>query len=394
VATALDGIRVLDFAQFTPGPLCAMILSDLGADVIKIERPGGNDDRRTPPIVQNLSLYYAVNNRNKRCITLNITGQEGRDVLLRLIRQCDVLIEGFRPGYLGKLGLGYAQLSALHPGLIMVSATGYGQTGPYQDRGGFDMIAQAVGGLMSLNGEPDGPPLKVGTSPAAVVTGLNCAIGVLAALRHRERSGEGQWIDVALLDSVVAQTEADIPYYGLTGQILPRAGNRRLYSAPANAYQARDGYVYIAPGIDSIWRKLCQVMGCAELGDDPRFLTNEDRRARVEETDRIVQEWVGQRTVGEVVSALTAARVPCGAVNDIPAVFADPQIQAREMIVPVQHPTIGELPLPGQPIKLSRTPAHSGGALAEPGQHNAEVYSELLGVGAQELAEWVEGGVI
>jgi crotonobetainyl-CoA:carnitine CoA-transferase CaiB-like acyl-CoA transferase len=394
MATALDGIRVLDLAQFTPGPLCAMILGDLGAEVIKIERPGGNDDRRMPPIVNGLSLYAALNNRNKRCITLNVNTPEGQELLRSLVRQSDVVIEGFRPGYLDSLSLGYTHLSQLHRGLIMVSVTGYGQSGPYRDRGGFDMIAQAVGGLMSLNGDPDGPPLKVGTSPAAVVAGLNCAVGVLAALQHRTRSGEGQWVDVALLDSVVAQIEADIPYYGLTGQTLPRAGNRRLYSAPANAYQARDGYVYIAPGIDTIWRRLCEVMGRPELGAAPQFRTNEDRRAHVEETDQAVQEWVAQKTVGEVVTVLTAAKVPCGAVNDIPAVFADPQVQVREMIVPVTHPTLGVLPLPGQPIKLSRTPARVGGELAEPGQHNGEVYGTLLGITSTQLATWATTGVI
>jgi crotonobetainyl-CoA:carnitine CoA-transferase CaiB-like acyl-CoA transferase len=226
------------------------------------------------------------------------------------------------------------------------------------------------------------------------VAGLNCAVGVLAALQHRTRSGEGQWVDVALLDSVVAQIEADIPYYGLTGQTLPRAGNRRLYSAPANAYQARDGYVYIAPGIDTIWRRLCEVMGRPELGAAPQFRTNEDRRAHVEETDQVVQEWVAQKTVGEVVTVLTAAKVPCGAVNDIPAVFADPQVQVREMIVPVTHPTLGVLPLPGQPIKLSRTPARAGGELAEPGQHNGEVYGTLLGITSTQLATWATTGVI
>jgi len=371
-----------------------MILGDLGAEVIKIERPGGNDDRRMPPIVNGLSLYAALNNRNKRCITLNVNTPEGQELLRSLVRQSDVVIEGFRPGYLDSLSLGYTHLSQLHRGLIMVSVTGYGQSGPYRDRGGFDMIAQAVGGLMSLNGDPDGPPLKVGTSPAAVVAGLNCAVGVLAALQHRTRSGEGQWVDVALLDSVVAQIEADIPYYGLTGQTLPRAGNRRLYSAPANAYQARDGYVYIAPGIDTIWRRLCEVMGRPELGAAPQFRTNEDRRAHVEETDQAVQEWVAQKTVGEVVTVLTAAKVPCGAVNDIPAVFADPQVQVREMIVPVTHPTLGVLPLPGQPIKLSRTPARAGGELAEPGQHNGEVYGTLLGITSTQLATWATTGVI
>ncbi|MGH7962090.1 MAG: CaiB/BaiF CoA transferase family protein [Candidatus Binatia bacterium] len=392
--TALDGIRVLDLAQFTAGPLCAMILGDLGAEVIKIERPGGEEGRQILPIVKGLSLYYAINNRNKRSITLNLNNSEGQKIFRRLVRQSDVVVESYRPGYLDSLNLGYAQLRRLKRGIIMVSATGYGQTGPYRDLGCFDMIAQAVGGLMSMNGEPDGPPLKVANSPAAVVTGLNGAVGVLAALRYRDRTGEGQWIDVALLDSVVAQLESDLPYYGLTGQTLPRVGNRRLYSAPANAYQARDGYIYIATGTDAIWKRLCHLLGRPELIDDPRFRTNQERRANVEETDRIVQEWIADKTVADIVATLTAAKVPCGAVNDIPAVFTHPQVRAREMIAPVSYPGVGEMSMAGQPIKLSRTPAHAGGELAEPGRHNAEIYHKLLGFSPRKLAAWAATGVI
>ncbi|MBI3968695.1 MAG: CoA transferase [Chloroflexi bacterium] len=394
MATVLDGIRVLDLTQFTAGPLCAMILGDLGADVIKVERPGGEDGRRALPVVEDVSLYYALNARNKRSVTLNLNDPEGRRILKRLARRSDVVVESFRPGRLDRLGLGYADLRRVNRGLTLVSITGYGHTGPYRDRGGFDMIAQAVGGLMSLNGEPDDPPLKVATSVAAVFTGLNGALGVLAALRHRDRTGEGQWIDLALLDNVVAQIEADIPFYGLTGQTLPRTGNRRLYTTPSNAYRARDGYVYVASGNDANWRRLCAAIGRPELAEDPRFRTNHDRRANLKETDRAVQEWLGDRSVDEAVTTLTAAKVPCGPVNDIPAVFADPQIAAREMIATLTHPRLGSIPIPGQPLKLSQTPLRAGGELADPGQHNAEVYRELLGAGPRKLATWTAAGII
>lgn len=393
MAAPLAGVRVLDLAQFTAGPLGAMVLGDLGAEVVKIEKPGGEDGRRLEPLVRGVSLYYLLNNRNKRAVTLNLRQAAGRAILRRLIARADVLVESHRPGTLDALGLGYDRLRALNPGLILVSVTGYGQSGPYRDRGGFDMLAQAEGGLMALNAPPGGAPLKVGTSPAAYATGLNAAIGVLAALRQRDQTGQGQWLDLALLDNVVAMIEADIPYYGLTGETLPRTGNRRLYSTPTNSYPTRDGYVYIAASNDTLWRRFCQVIGQPELADDPRFRRNADRRANVEACDQVVADWVAGQTVQQVVETLTAAGVPCGPVNDIPAMVRDPQVAARQMLQPARHPTLGEVLLPGEPLKLAEVEPPAAW-VAEPGQDNAAVYGEWLGVGADEVAAWANAGVV
>ncbi|TAJ82093.1 CaiB/BaiF CoA-transferase family protein [Reyranella sp.] len=391
---ALGHVRVLDMSQFTPGPLCAQILGDLGAEVIKIERPNGNDDRRATPLVRGFGVYYALNNRDKKTVTLNLKQAKGADLLRQLVGRADILIENYRPGFLAQLGLGYDDLRKANPKLIMISVTGFGQTGPYKDRGGFDMIAQAVGGLMSLNGDADDPPLKAGTSTAAMVTGLNAAIGALAALQHRDRTGEGQWIDVALLDSAVSQIEADLPYFGLTGDVLPRVGNRRLYSAPANVFKATDGFVYIAPGVDAIWKRLCRVIGRADLADHPDYLTNEARIRRVEDVERVVQEWVTPRNKDEVVALLVEAEVPCGVVNDVREVLDDPQVGARQMVVTASHPTMGDMPVPGQPLKMSGTPLKSGRMVFDPGQHNSEVYGELLNLTLDELQSLQKAGVI
>ncbi|HMN80521.1 MAG TPA: CoA transferase [Burkholderiaceae bacterium] len=392
--SALAGIRVLDLAHFTPGPMCAQILGDLRAEVIKIERPGGNDDRQAPPLVDGFGVYYALNNRDKKTVTLNLKTADGQNLLRELVLKSDVLIENFRPGFLASHGLDYRSLSQLNPRLIMVSVTGYGQTGPYSQRGGFDMVAQAVGGIMALNGEPDGPPLKTGTSTAAVVAGLNAAVGVLAALQYRQRTGDGQWLDIALLDNAVAQIEADVPYFGLTGKKLPRVGNRRLYSAPANAFKAADGYVYIAPGVDSIWRRLCTAIGRPEMGEHPDFSTNEKRLARLEQTERLVQDWIADKQVQDVVELMEAAEVPCGAVNDVDEVMKDPQVLARDMIVSARHPRVGSFPVPGQPLKLSKSPAVPGTEVLDPGRHNEAVLRDLLGHTQEEISAWRASGVV
>ena len=391
----LEGLVVLDLTRVLAGPFSSMMLADMGADVIKIETPGrGDDSRRFAPMVQGESCYYMNLNRNKRGITLNLKTPEGKEVLRRLVRNADVLLENYRPGVMDRLGLGYESLREINPRLVYGCVSGFGQYGPYSQRGGYDIIGQAMSGLMSTTGWPDTGPTRTGTAMADVLAGLSVTIGVLAALQNVNRTGLGQKVDVALVDSAVASLEIINQIYLATGRIPERIGNRYESCYPYDSFPARDGDLVIACGNDKLFALLTDLMGQPELQSDPRFDENPKRVEHHAALREIVEKWT--RTFGrdELVSLLLARGIPAGPINTIADTTQDPHIAgAREMFVEVDHPVAGRMKLTGCHIKLSRTKPGIHAPAPTLGQHNGEVLAEL-GYSDSEIAQMRETGVI
>jgi crotonobetainyl-CoA:carnitine CoA-transferase CaiB-like acyl-CoA transferase len=390
----LAGLRVLDLGRYIAAPYCAMMLADFGADVVKVERPGGEDVRRQPPIVDGDSTYVLAYNRGKRGLTIDARTPRGRQLLRALALRADVVLENFRPGVMAKLGCDYASLRAENPRLIMASITGFGQDGPYAQQPAFDSIAQAMSGLMSLTGEPDGPPLLNGTFIADYATALYATVGILLALRERDRTGEGQHVDVALLDSAVSLLTTAIPDLLAAGRTLGRAGAHDRARTPVNAYPAQDGTVYMAAVTQEQFAGLLRAIGREDLCADPRFTTPEARHANAMPLDAVIAEWTQQRAVADVVACWQQAEVPCTPVAGIAAVVANPQLQHREMIVTLERPSGARIPVAGQPIKLSRTPAAVSQAAPEVGQHSREVLRDWLGLDDARIEAVAREGVI
>jgi crotonobetainyl-CoA:carnitine CoA-transferase CaiB-like acyl-CoA transferase len=396
----LSGLRVFDLTRVLAGPTCVQMLGDLGADVIKIEKPGSGDDTRgfTPPTLPGSteSAYFAGVNRNKRSVTLDIARPEGQALARRLLAHCDILVENFKAGGLARYGLGWEQLRTEHPGLIYCSITGFGQTGPYAQRPGYDGLVQAMGGVMSLTGEPDGMPQKVGIPVADVFAGLYGCIGVLAALRHRERTGEGQRIDIGMLDTHVAWLANQGMNYLATGENPPRLGNQHPNIAPYQVFATADGHIVLSVANDPTFRRFCEAFGLDALADDPRFATN---AARVRHRDLVTE------TLTPVLRAhptawwlehLEANAIGCGPINRLSEVFADPQVQARGMVVEMPHPTAagGRVKLLANPVRLSATPVEYRRPPPLLGEHTDAVLADLLGLEAAEIAGLRSRGVI
>lgn len=388
--SALAGIRVLDMSRILAGPTCTQILGDLGADVIKIEKPGEGDDTRRwgPPYVAGRdgkptteSAYYLAANRNKRSVALDFTSPEGRSAVMALLGSSDILIENYKVGTLERYGLGYEQLKAEFPSLIYCSITGFGQTGPYANRAGYDFLAQAMGGIMSVTGEPDGSPMKVGVGISDITTGLYATIGILAALHHRKETGEGQHIDVSLLDTTVSWLVNEATNF-LTSGIRPvRRGNEHPNIAPYKVYQTADGYVVLCVGNDGQFRRWCEVAGMPQAAEDPRFVTNDARIRNRRAVDAVVAEAMRTRTSEEWIHALEAVSVPVGPVNGIDEVFANPHVLARGMKIEMPHPKAesGKVALVGSPLKLSATPVTYRYPPPVCGEHTEEVLAEQAG---------------
>jgi crotonobetainyl-CoA:carnitine CoA-transferase CaiB-like acyl-CoA transferase len=377
----LEGVRVLDLSRFIAGPLCAQNLGDFGAEVIRLERPGGGDERQYPPLVNGHSLYVMVYNRNKLGITLDTRHPSAGPILRGLIAACDVLVENYRPGTLDKMGIGWQDLHGLSPRTILTSISGWGQTGPNVDRAVFDAIAQAASGLMSQTGPEGMEPMLSGAFVADYMAAAHATIGTLAALLARASTGEGQHVDVALVDSMFCSLGTMPSAYKLFGSIPKRTGNRDAITVPANLYRAVDGYVYIHAGSDPLFPRLANAVGRPELIDDMRFRGHQDRLAHVEEIDAIVAGWVADKTSMEIEETLIRAGVPVARAATVPEVTESRQIEARAMMVNVDHPFASqEVPLPDQPIKLSATPAKIRMPAPDIGEHNDEVYSRLLGL--------------
>ena len=392
---ALSGLRVLDLTRVLAGPFSTMMLADMGAEVIKIEQPGkGDDTRHFAPFQNGESAYYMNLNRGKKGVTLDLKGK-GREMFLELVKTADVVVENYRPGTMDKLGLGYEVLKQVNPKLVYAAVSGFGDTGPYRLRPGYDIIAQAMGGLMSTTGWPGGEPTRSGTAMADVLAGLSVTIGILAALRHRDQAGVGQKVDVALVDSVVASLEVITQIYLSEGRVPERIGNRYESCYPYDSFAASDGSVVIAAANDKLWRLVCNTLGTSALADDERFDTNAKRVQRHAEIKPLVQAWTMTQTVDEVVDKMLAAGVPASPINTLDRLVVDPHIAvAREMFVDVEHPKAGHTKLTGAHIKLSATPPQVRVAAPQLGEHNDAVFGSLLGLGADQLAQLRSEGVI
>jgi crotonobetainyl-CoA:carnitine CoA-transferase CaiB-like acyl-CoA transferase len=351
----------------------------MGARVIKVEQPGSGDDTRAwgPPFVAGEAAYFLGVNRNKESVTLDFKQVGGRAVLDQLIQRADVLVENFRPGTLDKAGLGFASVHALHPTLVYASISGFGHTGPRRHQAGYDAVVQAEGGLMSITGAADGPPYRVGTAIADLVAGLHAAQGITLALYARERTGRGQHVDISMLDSVVSLLSHHASIYLTTGETTPRAGNGHATIFPYDTFAAADGTFFLAVGNDDQFRRFCDVARLPAIAGDPRFATNPDRVANAPALRPIIEAALLARTVSQWLEALTTAGVPCGAVRDVAAVLADPQIEARRMIAAVEHVAAGPLRVLGVPIALSDTPGSVRTAPPTLGQHTGAVLAEL-----------------
>ena len=390
----LDGVRVLDLSRFIAGPLCGQLLGDMGAEVIKVERPRGEDAREQGARFKGESLYTMAFNRNKFGITLDTRQPGAAEILERLIRVSDVLIENYRPGTLETMGLGPARLQALNPRLVLTSLSGFGQTGPLSGRALFDPIAQAMSGLMALTGEPDGAPVLTGTYIADHLAGLYGVIGTLLALRARERTGAGQTVDIASLDSVFSCLGTRPLEIAMLGLAPVRRGSRDPFSSPANVFRASDGYLYVHGGTDPLFPKLCAVIGRPDLVLDERFRDVAGRLRAADELEASVSAWMASRTVGEASEALAEAGIPFGPVATVADAVGSDQIAAREMLVEIEHPTLGPVVVTGLPVKLSATPGTVWKAPPRVGEDNDRIYGAVLGMSAGEIAELRSSGVI
>ena len=400
----LDGIRILDLSRVLAGPFCTQMLADLGAEVIKVERPGVGDETRTwgPPYVRDPdgedtteSAYYLCANRNKRSVTIDFSRPRGVALVKRLLARSDVLVENFKVGGLAKFGLGYEELREELPGLVYCSITGFGQTGPYAHRPGYDMMAQGMGGLISITGEPDRPPSKVPVAINDIMTGMYTAVALLAAVRHRDLTGEGQHVDLGLLDVQVSWLANVASNYLVGGRLPRRLGTAHPNTVPYQVFPTRDGFIIIAANNDGQFERFCRAAGTRELLEDAEFASN---ALRVRNRDRLIsliESVTRTRGTAAWMEALEAAGVPCAPVNTIDQVFADPQIEARGMQIGMPHPLAGEdVRLVGSPIRLSRTPVSYRRAPPTLGQHTDEVLAEVLGLSDGERDALHEEGVI
>ena len=382
----LGGLKVLELAQIMAGPTCGMMLADLGADVIKVERVPGGDDTRSynRPSVNGEAAAFMAMNRNKRGIALNLKLPAAQEALKRLAADADVLIENYRKGTMEKLGVGYAALKAVNPGLIYCSISGYGRTGPYADKGGFDLIAQGMSGLMAITGEPGGAPVKAGSPICDINAGLLGALGVVSAYVHRLRTGEGQLVDTSLFEAGVQQTYWQSAIFFATGEPPGPSGSAHILSAPYQAFRAADGWLTIGGANQANWQRVTRVLGAPEWASDPRFSTNADRMANLPQLVTLMNEKLKTRPAREWLAALEAEGVPCGPINSVADMAADPQTAAREMVVELEHARAGRTRALGLPIKLSATP----GRVARPapllGEHTREVLAEF-GFAAAEI---------
>jgi crotonobetainyl-CoA:carnitine CoA-transferase CaiB-like acyl-CoA transferase len=391
----LAGVRVLDLSRILSGPFATMIFADLGAEVIKLENPRTGDDTRewAPPYQGDESAYFLSVNRNKRGIAVDLKTEQGREIALRLADRADVVVENFRPGTAGRLGLGYDALTARNPGLIYASISGFGQTGPYASEPGYDAIAQALGGLMSVTGEADGEPVRVGNSTADLGAAMWAAIGILAALHARHTTGRGEWIDISLLDGQIASLTYLAGGYFASGEVPRRYGSAHPSIVPYQALRTQDGHLMVAVGNDALWRRFAPMIGMPELVDDSRFATNPQRVANRVELIRLIEAALAAKGSAAWAEDLSHAGIPAGAINGIDAALVHPQVQAREMVLTVEHPTAGTLRMAGSPIKLSQYTATVRRPPPMLGEHTAEVLSEL-GYSAADIAAMRDTGTI
>ena len=394
----LSGLRVLDLTRVLAGPTCTQMLGDLGAEVIKIERPEAGDDTRgfAPPFVPNTkeSAYFVGVNRNKKSVTLDIAKPEGQAIIHKLLEQCDILVENFKVGALAKYGLGYEQLAKTHPRLIYCSITGFGQTGPYAPRPGYDALIQAMGGVMSLTGEPNGSPQKVGVPVADLFAGLYGCIGILAAVNHRNSTGQGQQIDIGMLDTHVAWLANQGMNYLATGENPVRLGNQHPNIAPYQEFPTKDGYLILAVGNDPTFERFCKAFGQEALLADPRFATNPIRVQNRQLVTDTLTPVMKSKTTAEWIDALEALKIGCGPINTLEQVFADPHVQAREMVVEMAHGSGETVKVIANPVKLSATPPSYRSPPPVLGEHTEDVLASVLKMSTSDIAALREKGIL
>lgn len=391
----LKGIRVLDLTRVLAGPYCTMILGDLGAEVIKVEMPGsGDDSRQFGPYQKGESAYFMSLNRNKQSVTLNLKSDKGKEMLRELVKQVDVLVENFKPGTMKRLGLDYDSLKEINPGLIYAASTGFGQTGPYSERPAYDGVVQAMGGIMSITGQRGGKPTRVGPSIGDISAGMYTAIGVLSALYHRQQTGQGQMVDIAMLDCQVSMLENAIARYAVTHESPQPEGNRHPSIVPFEPFETADYPLMIAIGNDKIWTKFCKTVGREDLINDERFKTNPLRLQHYDIIRPIIADIIKQKTNKEWQDIFNQADVPNGPINTIDRVVHDEQVKARNMIVEVEHPVAGHLIMPGVPVKLSETPGEIHSPAPVLGADNEKTYSSMLNLSPEEIAQLKEDNII
>lgn len=393
---ALEGVKVLDLTRVLAGPYCGMIFADMGAEVIKLEVPGkGDDSRRYVPQVNGESAYYMNLNRNKKGITLNLKDPKGKEIFLELVKNVDILIENFRPGTMKKLGLDYEELRKVNPALVYGCVSGFGQYGPYSSRPGYDIISQAMGGLMSVTGWPGGEPTRTGTAIGDVLGGLNMAIGVLAAYNNRLRTGKGQMVDVALVDSVVSALEIITQIYLQTGKVPEPIGNRYESVYPYDTFKAKDCSLVIGCGNNKLFSALATLMGRTDLIQDPRFCENPLRVKNHTELKPIIEKWLSDKTADEAVDMILGCGVPAAPINTIDKVVADPHISgAREMFVEIEHPVAGKMRVTGCQIKFSETKSGVCAPAPTLGQHTDAILKEYLNMTDAQLQSLHQNNIV
>jgi Predicted acyl-CoA transferases/carnitine dehydratase len=394
----LEGIRILSLGHVLAAPYGTMVLADLGAEVIKVEPPhAGDDSRQFGPFIGNQSGYFISINRNKKSMTLDLGKKEGKRIFAELVKKSDVVVENFRPGTMTKLGFDFENLRKIKPDIIYASISGFGhEVAPgYENRSGYDIIGQATGGIMSITGQPAGPPTRVGSSIGDILSGLNMAIGILSALRKREKMGEGSKIDIAMMDVVASVLENAIVRYTTTGKVPKRMGSQHPSIAPFDVFKAKGGWVIIAIGNDSLWRRFCKVAGFEDLANDPRFETNDSRANNYGELKQILARWTGNKKVPFLVDLLSEAGIPASPINTIADVVEDPNINHRGMIVEVEQPKIGKVRIANNPLRFSLAPRDAKVKPAPlPGQHTTEILTQLLGYSKEEIQNLNKEGVI
>ena len=395
MSKVLEGIRVIDISTFQAAPFCCQTLADFGAEVIRVEPPGGAIDRELGPFaLSGENMAIGIYGRNKKGITLNLRTERGKLLLEDLVKCSDVLVTNLTSRAVNELEIGYGALNKINPRLVYASITTFGQYGPYAERPGFDTLVQAITGHMYITGFKDSPPTKAGSSFSDYGSGLYGVIGVLLALRHRDKTGQGQEIDVAILDTGVSFMEAVYAQYKVLNQVQPRIGNERPFSSPTNAYKCKDGYVYVTVTFNRMWRRFTKLIGRENLAEDPRFGSSELRRRNRDYMNTLAEGWLADKTRDEAVKLLVEAGIPAAPVNTVTEAVMDPQINAREMIVDLDHPGIGKMPVSGIVVKLSKTPGSVETPVPKAGQHNMEIYCGLLGYTEEELSRFREQGIV
>ena len=385
---ALNGIRVLDLTRVLAGPFCTMLLGDMGAEIIKIEVPGqGDDSRRYPPFIGQESAYFMNLNRNKKSIVLNLKHPKAKAIFLDLVERADVVFENFRPGTMEKLGLGYETLKARNPRIVYSCISGFGHSGPYKDLPGYDIVGQAMGGIMSITGWPESPPTRTGTAIADVLAGLSACIGILTSLLAVRDGRAGQKVDIALVDSVVSAMETIIQIYLVENRIPQRTGNRYEFIYPYDTFKANDGWVIIAVGNNKLWQNFCRAISRLDLVDHEAYKDNYDRVKAHEEVKRIVEEWTGKKSVKEIVDFLLSKQIPCAPLYTVKDVVEDQHIAvARRMIREVEHPVAGKMKVIGSPVNLSETPAEINSAAPLLGEHTELILKDILNLSETQIA--------